>query len=246
VPSAITKAEILEEIRRTAAANGGVPLGRGRFEQITGISPYDWGRHWARFGDAQSEAGFSANVLNAAYEDDFLVEKLIDLMRELGKVPTGQEIRIKRFGDSEFPAVNTFDRLGSKNERIGRVLLYCGDKPELQDVVRLCEAAYEPDASAPEAENGRATAVSYGFVYLAKGHPGEYKIGRTNLVDRRVSELGATAAVEPRVVHEIKTDDPSGVEAYWHKRFESKRLRGEWFRLMATDVAAFKRWRRIA
>jgi hypothetical protein len=78
-----------------------------------------------------------------------------------------------------------------------------------------------------------------------RGHPGEYKIGRTNLVDRRVSELGVTSPVEQTLVHEIKTDDPVGSEAYWHSRFGGKRMRGEWFRLNAADVRAFKRWRWI-
>ena len=74
----------------------------------------------------------------------------------------------------------------------------------------------------PETATGDAETDGYGFVYLLQGHPGEYKIGYTKLVDRRVAELGAIASVEPKLMHEIKTDDPSGVEAYWHKRFESK------------------------
>lgn len=86
---------------------------------------------------------------------------------------------------------------------------------------------------------------SYGFVYLVQGHRGEYKIGRTNLVDRRVSEIGVTSAIEHTLIHEIKTDDPVGVEAYWHNRFTDKRMRGEWFKLNAADVKAFKRWRRV-
>lgn len=73
-----------------------------------------------------------------------------------------------------------------------------------------------------------------GYVYLMQhGSKREYKIGRTELPH----------GAQP--VHVIETDDPAGIESYWHRRFEAKRLKGEWFALSADDVRAFKRWRRI-
>lgn len=239
----MTKEEILEEIQRTAQANGGKPLGFRRFQETTGISPYDWGEHWPRFADAQREAGFEPNKLNTALDEEFVITKYIEVMRDLGKVPTGRELRVQRGHDPRFPDQKTFTRLGRRHDLLKKVLDYCRGKSDYADVVKLCEEALSL-SSAPEPTT-RAEQASSGFVYLAMGHRGEYKIGRTNLVDRRVSELGTTSPVELKLMHEIKTDDPNGVEAYWHRRFADRRMRGEWFKLTAADVKAFKRWRSI-
>lgn len=245
---AFAKDEILDEIRQTTLENGGRPLGRKSFEQATGISPYEWGRYWARFGDALREAGFEANQLNEAFPDSRLLEALAALVRELGRIPSVAELRLARTHDPSFPSEKVFARLGRRNERLGRLVTFCEEANDYADVAAIAAAAYRPDHPAETAERTPTGAVRYGFVYLVRGHPGEYKIGRTNLVDRRMTELGAKAAIEHEVVHLIKTDDPVGVEAYWLARFEKagKRMRGEWFRLQAGDVAAFGRWKRIA
>ena len=47
-----SKQQILNEIRRTTAENGGKPLGAARLEKEAGINAYTWGKYWARFGDA--------------------------------------------------------------------------------------------------------------------------------------------------------------------------------------------------
>ena len=63
----MTKEHILSEIRRTAATNGGKPLGVERFLKETGVKPSDWqAKYWIRWGEALREAGFQPNQLQAA------------------------------------------------------------------------------------------------------------------------------------------------------------------------------------
>lgn len=100
-----------------------------------------------------------------------------------------------------------------------------------------------PAPEVADTEDGRDTV---GYVYLFKhGTRREYKIGRTNNPLRREGEIGIQLPEKLEPIHSIKTDDPAGVEAYWHTRFASRRMEGEWFALTAQDVRAFKRWRSI-
>jgi hypothetical protein len=239
------KDDILAEIRRTAQENGGKPLGVARFESVTGIRPYDWQKYWARIGDAQREAGFAPNTLVGAYDDDFLIEKVVDLIRELKKFPTGLEMRIKKRSDSTFPNDGVFVRFGNKTEFFAKVLNYCKDNPGYADVVEILGPITEAStANKPGMLGSDNSSEMYGEVYLFKSGR-YYKIGMTKDIVRRGSELRIQLPEKMDLIHSIKTDDPSGIEAYWHRRFADKRMNGEWFDLNPADIKAFRRWRRI-
>ncbi len=229
--------DIVNEIQRTANENGGRPLGRQRFYRETGIKEADWlGRYWARWGDALNEAGFEKNELQSALPAEFLLESYASFARELGRLPVEAELRMRARGDKSFPSHGAFARLGSKQKRAGRLREYCSQRPGYEDIVRMCDAVESPHRR----ERQESTEVDSGFVYLIRsGH--YFKIGRTNAVRRRERELALQLPERADTVHVIRTDDPVGIEAYWHARFGSKRKNGEWFDLATSDVNAFKR-----
>ncbi|HEY8774961.1 MAG TPA: GIY-YIG nuclease family protein [Gaiellaceae bacterium] len=90
------------------------------------------------------------------------------------------------------------------------------------------------------AEEGANDPASFGFVYLLKSGR-HYKIGHTLDVGRRRYDLAIQLPEALSEEHVIRTDDPRGIERFWHSRFASSRKNGEWFELTRADVAAFKR-----
>jgi hypothetical protein len=235
----MTKDHILREIKRTAEPNGGVALGRQKFSSETGIKRSDWGKYWARWGDAIRESGLEPNRLQGAYSEALLLEKYAQLVRELGRTPTSGELRVKCHTDPEFPFATTFEaRFGSKAKLVKRTAEYFENRIGFEDVVLLCQQYTAPPRE--PADNSTSSGEEMGYVYLSKS--GRFhKIGKTNATGRREYELGIQLPEKITTVHVITTDDPAGIEAYWHKRFAAKRKKGEWFQLTSGDVAAFKR-----
>jgi Meiotically up-regulated gene 113 len=233
----VERSYILDEIRRFAAANGGVAPGKERFERETGIKETSWrGRYWARWSDLLNEAGLSAGTMNVALDRELILEQVAQLVMELGHVPTAAEIRLEKRSRPSLPNDKTVGtRLGFGARLAAELLAYATGRPGLETVVEVCR---------PIAARGgpveRSTGPPAGIVYLMKSGR-YYKIGRSNSAGRRLYEIGIQLPERVELVHSFETDDPEGIERYWHDRFAAKRRNGEWFDLDRADVAAFKR-----
>ena len=240
----MSKEEILDEIRRLADENGGAPPGVKRFANETGIQESRWaGKYWARWSDALREAGFEPNTWSTTgYKDEWVIERLVGLIRKLGKYPTKYEISLCSRDDPGFPSEGAFKRRGTKAELAQQTIEWCQSRQGYDDVVRICTPVAERKRTPKRPDDPEQCAT--GFVYLMKAGR-FYKIGHTNSVARREYELSIQLPEKATIVHQIETDDPPGIEAYWHKRFAEKRQNGEWFALTASDVRAFKRRRRF-
>lgn len=237
----VTKEDILREIRRTADENGGVPLGKQRFFAETGIRESDWaGRWWTRWSDAVREAGCEPQAMNKPLPDAVILEAAVLMVRSLGRFPTGYEIRLACANDAALPSHNTFRRFGGLGGLREKLVGYCREQGE-GDVLSLLTDGTSSSAE-QRASEGPIPELADGFVYLLKsGH--HYKIGKALSVDQRKRQLDIQLPERAEIVHRIKTDDPFGIESYWHRRFAAKRLNGEWFSLTAADVKTFRRRR---
>jgi hypothetical protein len=182
--------------------------------------------------------------MSQALDEKFLLEKLVLLTRSLGRVPVVGDLLRAAMNDPTFPSRNSFRRLGSKSQWAPRVMAYCEANTGNEDVAILWRSVTQNKAF--DADEAEATDSAAGFVYLLRhGSRHEYKIGCTYNPLRREGEIEIQLPEKLQPVHYIKTDDPSGVENYWHRRFADKRKEGEWFALSADDLRAFKKWKRI-
>lgn len=242
-----TKEEIIKEIQKFAKENGGKTPSEKELDVNTGIKNYYWHKYWSKISDAQIEAGLLPNIFpKIPYEHKDLFEKFITLMRELKKWPTKAEIEVKHNKEYGFPGSSIFYRnLGNIKDLANKILQYAEDN-NYDDVIKICSEVLEKykNVDISEKDGSEKGAVTSGFVYLGIQH-GDHKIGHAKDANRRREDITLLGSEPFVLIHEIKTDDMNGVEKYWHTRFKSKWLRGEWFNLSSSDVKAFKHWKRI-
>lgn len=230
------RGQIIGEIQRLTKANGGQPPGSRLFEQQTGIREATWrGVYWARWGDALTEAGLTPNKKQEKYEEGFLLGKIAEACRELGKIPTAMEFRMYGREHPDFPNHKSIYRhFRSTVAMLRRLEEWTRSNESFSDIAAML--ADRGVGSEAEPERSKE-----GFVYLIRWGV-NYKIGRGDQLERRVKEVRTGLPDSGTLVHAIRTDDPPGIEAYWHRRFADKRAKnGEWFKLAAGDVAAFRR-----
>ncbi|SCB40779.1 GIY-YIG nuclease family protein [Rhizobium multihospitium] len=228
---------IISEIRRLAAQSGGQPPGVQAFVSATGIIESKWlGKYWARWSDALIEAGFEPNSWAGKSDTSVILTGLIAACRHYGRFPTNAEMSMLRATDATIPSPKTIlSNFGGRSELIAALREHIGRDPRYDDVEAMLPTMKQ---SMPVQLKGPKPVD--GHVYLIKS--GEfYKIGRSDELERRVKEIRIALPDAATLLHSITTDDPPGIEAYWHRRFADRRANGEWFKLTADDIKAFMR-----
>jgi len=226
---------IIKSYTEMVRARGGVPIGVRVFGRESGIPRYNWmGGYWRSWSAFQEAAGVSPNDATQKIPDEVLLRRFAELAIERGEIPTEADLNLKRKSDPSFPGKLVFRRWGGRDALIAAAIEFCEANPDLESALPLLREGGDANLDRRLASRG-----VNGFVYLLRSGK-HFKIGRTNAAGRRVRELAIQLPKRPDTIHVIETDDPEGIEAYWHSRFAEKRQGGEWFALTREDVAAFK------
>lgn len=228
------KEDILSEIKRLANITG-TPPGNLTFAKQTGIKEHRWsGVFWAKWSDALRDAGFESNSLQGPFVTEDVLSQLVNACRHYKHVPSAPEMRLFHKTNPLFPSHNTINNhFPNRKDLVDGLARHVAGRAELQDI-----AAMLPTQS--EVICGPAEELAEGFVYLLKSGT-HYKIGRSDQIERRIKQITISLPESVDLVHAIKTDDPPGIEAYWHRRFASLRANGEWFKLGPAEVKAFSK-----
>jgi len=231
-----TREYIIAEIHKVAGRIGRPP-GRMVFEKETGIRMPEWyGVHWRSWGDALKEAGLQPNRKQEKLSSDDVLRKYAEAVRHFGRIPAEIDIRMYSRDRSDFPGHSTFGlHFDGKTGLVSALSDFVRRNDEFADLIAMTP---EPEQAEDVEHHGKPT--KEGLVYLLRS--GEhYKIGRSEELEKRVKQISVALPAAVTLEHSIRTDDPPGIEAYWHRRFSDRRVNGEWFKLTTDDIRAFKR-----
>jgi hypothetical protein len=236
-PKPLGKADIVALIRDVAESQGG-DVSMRRFIELSGIKERQFiGVHWATWNEVKQDAGLETNTfLQPPLDEDKVIPDVAALVAQLGRWPTDRQLQMAKRRNGRIPTRSVFRRLTTDTPFLRRLREYCSERAELASVAILVSEKLR-ESLAPVT----AAVATAGFVYMLRSGR-RYKIGRTSSPTRRHREVRLELPDRTDLVHSIETDDPQGIEAYWHSRFAAKRIRDtEFFELSAADVAAFKK-----
>ncbi|MDE3068711.1 MAG: GIY-YIG nuclease family protein [Verrucomicrobiota bacterium] len=246
--SAISKEQLIEQLQRVTRDNGGRPPGESRFYREAKLTKESlWDADICSYGDLCELAGLPRNRLQQQMTPDQLFEPLALLTAKLKRFPNHTDREMARRRDVAFPSYEAYRTAQDKSGALELQLLdWCRSRPEHSAALEIMEAHVSQQDGRPQPTRRGQRPVN-GYVYLMRyGNSGrDYKLGMTERVERRHAQISGMFPGDVRVIHVIETDDPAGIERYWKRRFESKRVpdKDEIFRLLPEDVAAFK-WRK--
>ncbi len=233
-----SKEKIVGAYNRLVKERGGTVIGERVFMRETGFSHHYWkGGYWRSWSAFQADAGYTPNSPNEKIADEVLLHRYAELALERNEIPSEADLMIKKREDPSFPSKAAFRRWGSQDALRAKAAEYCDGKEQFAPVLELFAQGISGSL-----DRRLDLSNTAGFVYLLRSGK-NYKLGRTNAVGRRLRELAIQLPQKPDTVHVIETDDPEGIEQYWHRRFSEKRQGGEWFALSPEDVKAVKRRR---
>ena len=239
------KQEIIRQIQRLAAENDGQAPGQKKFAAETAIKEHIWrGKYWRGWSEALAEAGFAPNEWTGAYDESEMLTKIAELAKRLQRFPKVIDLTFEANHQSDFPSANAIKRRWNMVELATAISEY-GRKSGDDTIVALADdyLSSQVKTTSDKSEN-TLEAGPTGYVYMYR-YGTDYKIGYTKSLNKRARQIQIELPAETVLIHAILTDDPVGIESYWHKRFADKRTRGEWFKLSKTEISAFRRWTKI-
>ena len=235
----LTQEQIISEYKKLKLKLGRVPNAR-EFYSETKVT--DYSARVAFGGNAyskiQSEAGDEPRKFctNGRKEYEFF-EIYGRVVRELNRIPTVADWMHRK----EKPTLSGYrHKLKINWKQMPLAFIdWAINKSDWEDVVDIC-TSYCKERKL-YSENTEVLTTSYGYVYLIKANrKGQYKIGKTGSPAGRKSQLSQLDPHDRRYEHVLETNDPCGLENYWHRRFEDKKVSGEIFKLSKKDLKAFK------
>lgn len=248
------KEQFLSEVRRIAQENGGIPPGSRLFYAQTDTRESTWRgkswNEWNNWNDVLEEAGYERRAKNQKLPTSNILEQLALLTKKLGRFPVTLDMRREKRTNPNLPNDKTLlTSFGSREQTLVALKNYCLAHSHFTELLPTLENTIlsgtfkAKDSANDNGDDDEPTNI--GYVYLIRSHD-VYKIGCTRAPYRRAAEIANQSARGAELLHLISTDDPEGIERYWHRRFESlaveavNKASGEWFHLSAADVKAFK------